>query len=348
MNYNGEQSIDWLFHEQLRVDEQWAIQLPSGFRWWPDQQAQTIEISRTVSGPDDELGYVVSVHTELLRGAVLDDQRLGLLNDLLMQAASMAGPVYDRQQRTLSLQSSVRLHAGISHWMNPLISVAAALQISEARALGPGLARALGAEVATSTHPSSGVRPEADEIAGLAELLFVPIGQGPSRWSETEFLEAVNQHMQGPPALLATGGGAGATVEFPFGDSSALCQMLADQRHPVYGSGLLVLESYPVSPPSVAEGVLVALELNDVEMRADGPFGYGFGSYSFKDTLRFASFYPNAMYKPGLLPNLYYASAGRARHLAQMFTGEDWNEDSFNPRRSAMGRVANSRVIRRP
>ena len=76
---------------------------------------------------------------------MLDSLRLGnrelkVINALLMAFASMAGPVYDQETKTLSLCSLVRVHDAISKWMNPLISVAAVLQIGEARIIGPGLA----------------------------------------------------------------------------------------------------------------------------------------------------------------------------------------------------------------
>ena len=40
----GEETIDWLYRENLKVDEEWSIKLPEGFIWWADQNAQRIEI----------------------------------------------------------------------------------------------------------------------------------------------------------------------------------------------------------------------------------------------------------------------------------------------------------------
>ena len=40
----AEEIIDWLCTEQLRIDEQWSHLLPTGFTWWADQYAQTVEI----------------------------------------------------------------------------------------------------------------------------------------------------------------------------------------------------------------------------------------------------------------------------------------------------------------
>jgi hypothetical protein len=43
-----------------------------------------------------------------------------------------------------------------------------------------------------------------------------------------------------------------------------------------------------------------------------GGLGYGFGSYHYaRGVLRFRTFLPNALYRRGLLPNLYYSCAGR-------------------------------------
>lgn len=339
MPYVGEETIGWLIREQLKVDEQWSVQLPRGFRWWADQQAQTIEVIRTEEGPAGDIGWVVSIRTELLCNVTLDEKSLRPLHMLMMQGASMAGPVYDEQQRSLSLCSLVKVHDGISQWMNPLLSVAAVLQLGEARTLGSVLAKTIGAELAISTHPRSGARPQPDEMAQLAHGLFVPMGQGPSRWGADEFVEAVDRYMQGPPALVATSGGAGFTVEFPFAGTSSLCRAVADHPHPIYGSGLLVLQSFPHRVRSDADGIRLALALNRAELRDDGPFGYGFGSYAYRgDTVHFASFFPNAMYRPGLLPSVYFASAGRAREIAARLAGKDWDTDSFEPKKSALGR----------
>jgi hypothetical protein len=341
MNFAGKGTIDWLFAEQLRVDEEWSLRLPTGFRWWADQQAQTVEVVRTETGPAGEVGYVVSIRTDLLRDVSLDEKSLALCHLLLMQAASMAGPVHDEHQRTLSLCSLVRMHQGIAQWMNPLLSVAATLQIGEARTVGPALAKALGATLAASSHPTSGARSRPDEMARLADKVIAPMGQRPSRWRAAEFQATVDEYMQQPPALLASAGGPGFTVEFPFGTSSSLCRVMADQPHPRYGFGLLVLQTFPHSAESAAEGVRLALSLNREEL-CNGPFGYGFGSYAYKqDMLHFAAFYPNATYRPGLLPNIYFTCAARAHEIAQRQTGQDWTDESFDVKRTALGRLMN-------
>jgi hypothetical protein len=335
----GDRTVEWLFQEQLRVDAEWSERTPKGFRWWPDKNAQTVEVVGQETGPDGETSYFISIRTELLRSLKLGDREVAAINALLMSFASMSGPVYDTRTQTLSLASLVRIHDGISQWMNPIISVAAVLQIGEARIIGPELARALGAQEALSGPPGRGTRPAPDEMAEVIATLIAPMGKQPSRWSPTEFQEAVDGYMNQPPALLATAGGAGFTVEFPYGEQSSLCQTMANQPHPRYGNGLFLLQSFPVAVESEIEGARLALSFNNDELTAK-PFGYGFGSYAYRqNTLHFTSFFPNALYRPGMLPNIYFSCAQRAREMSLRLAGADWTDGSFSPRRSALGRM---------
>jgi hypothetical protein len=335
----GNESVEWLYSEQLKVDDEWAIRTPSGFKWWADKHAQTVEVVGEETGPNGEIGYLISVRTEFLRDVEMTDRQVTAIQTLLMAFAAMAGPVYDAKTRTVDLCSLVRVYDGISRWINPLISVAAVLQIGEARIMASELAKAVHAKQATSGHPEHGMRPRPDEMARVIASLIVPVGQEPCKWSAAEFQDVVAKCMQRPPSLCATAGGLGCTVEFPFGDQSSLCQMKGDQPHQRYGNGLFLLQSFPVSGMSDAEGGRLALSLNATEL-AEKPSGYGFGSYTYRDgSVHFTSFLPNAAYRAGLLPNLYFASGQRARAMSIRLTDRDWNAKSFNPRRSAMGRL---------
>ena len=116
------------------------------------------------------------------------------------------------------------------------------------------------------------------------------------------------------------------TVEFPYGDGSSLCEFSAGQPHPRLGKGLFCLQKFPVSGLSKSEGVRKALELNQAELNVR-PVGYGFGSYCYRDgCISFNGFLPNLLHRPGLLPNLYYGCAARARVMSTRFTNNDWSK----------------------
>jgi len=336
----GQQTIEWLFSEQLKVDREWSVRTAKGFRWWAHKHAQAVEVIGEERGPDGNTGYFISVRTDVLRELTPTDAQRVMLNETIMPSASMAGLVYDEAARTLSLASLVRVHDVIAAWMRPIISIASILQLAEAQILADNLADDLDAEPAESAPPGSPMREEPDEMAGAVDTVVRPMGMMPARWSPFEFTEAVRSHMNRPPALLGTDGGRGFTVEFPFGKGdSSLCTASAEEPHPHYGNGLTVVQSFAAHGKSPSEGARLALSLNEVEL-TQRPFGYGFGSYIFLDgKIKFVSFYPNALYRPGLLPNMFYACAGRAREVSIRLSGSDWQPASFTPKRSAVGRL---------
>ncbi|MGI9125587.1 MAG: hypothetical protein ACR2JM_12670, partial [Mycobacterium sp.] len=221
----AEEVIDWLYREQLQVDDEWAVRTPTGFTWWADQNAQRIEIIGQETAPDGEVAYLIGVRTEMVTGLELTDAALHTINEGPMRCAALAGPVYDPETTTLSLCSLARVYDGMDDWMRIAISSAAVLQLAECRLLGPNLATELGIQPAVSAHLDSGIRGEPDEMVNAA-MVFVGEGKGPCNWPAQEFVDAVAHYMQQPPSLGASTGGLGLTVEFPYGDKSSLCQVI--------------------------------------------------------------------------------------------------------------------------
>lgn len=325
----GEKAIQWLFRDQLQVDEEWSVRTKRGFTWWADKNAQHVEIigvEETVPGEPD---YLLSVRTEVAAGIDLTPQVLNMLNDHVMPNSAMAGVVHDANTRTLSLCSLVKVHERIQGWMLPIVSTAAAMQLSEASTTWPELATKLGGRFAVSGHPRNGRRSTPDEILGVGPTLAAVGGDG-SRWQEEEFEEAVARHMQRPPSLGASCGGQGLTVELPYGRASSLCELLGDRAdHPQWGGGLMVRQQFPLAAIAEVDGARLALTLNAEELTRR-PSGYGFGSYCYcpsassksqGGTINFIGLFPNVLHKPGLLPNLYFACTGRAAAMEQRLLG---------------------------
>lgn len=325
----AEETIDWLREEQLQIDEQWSYLLPTGFTWWADQYAQTVEFMGQETGPNGEPGYLLAVRTELLREVDLTETALETINSLPMRAASMAGPVYDVSARMLDLWSLVRVTDDNGGWMRYLLAAAAVMQIAEARLLAPTLAEAVGAVPATSAHPESGTRSVPGEMA-FAAAAFATSGDQPCAWPEAEFVDAVSGYLNRPPAVVASVEGQGVAIEFPFGDKISLCRLAGDQPHPLYGNGLLVLQRFPVEGLGESEGIGLALSLNAADLTREVT-GYGLGSYSYDDgAIHFSGFVPNALHKVGLLQNLYASCAARAHAMAARFTEGRWDGDAYS------------------
>src|SRR6266566_1423569 len=69
------------------------------------------------------------------------------------------------------------------------------LQAADAHIKVEGLARLLGGVPATSNHPTSGPRPEADNMLSVIEQLFAPRGASPGPFSERDFAASAGSPM---------------------------------------------------------------------------------------------------------------------------------------------------------
>lgn len=335
----GEQIIDFLYTEQLQVDDQWAVRTPTGFTWWAGHNAQTIEVLDEETSPDGMTGYVISVRTEMVTDLELTEAALADLNSGPMAGASMAGPVYDPETGTVSLCSLSRVHEEIAPWMAMLLGSAAVIQLAEAALYGEHFDDRHDGCFAISGHPELGVRLDPDEMIHAAPQVFPVAGAQPLPFAESDFDEVVHQHMMEPPSVGASAGGLGLAVEFPYGTESSLCQFIGDQPHPLYGNGLLIVQRFPHPAASPSAGIRQALEFNREDLTYN-PAGYGFGSYTYRDdAICFTSFMPNLLLRAGMLPSLYYSCATRALSMSVRLLGEGWTEDSFTLDHSAAGRM---------
>ena len=325
----GTQTVAWLRDEQLRVDDAWAVATPAGFTWWPDMQAQTIEVvGSEQAGPGGPVGHFVSVKTELLRSVELDTEGAAVLSDALMLSSAMTGVVYDEAERTLALHSLVTVTDENMPWMRSLLGAAAMMQIAEARAIAPQLAGAMNAAVPGAGHPEKGPRPEPAPIVGAIFDLLVAPGQEPCRWTKDEFQQAFEGGIDQPPAVGARLEEKGGwVVQVPIGgEFSVICRVLSSESHPRYGNGLFVLQQFPLTPPTEEDGIGLALALNGLEL-GQRPFGYGFGSYAARNKdFYFLSFLPNAVYVPGLLLNIHWSCIQRVQAVHAVLSSQEVEE----------------------
>lgn len=320
----GEKTLDWLYRSQLQIDREWAVKTETGFTWWAHRHAQTIEIVGEATTGDGDTAALVCARTEVLRKMANPQRTAEALKDGFMRRASMSGPVLDPERGTLALSSAVWIHQRKCSWMPALLSTAVVLQLAEAEQLAGQLAAACRAEPATCGHPETGIRPTPHPTARLVAQLFIPAGVMPCKWPAEEFEGVFHTCLQHPPSVRAALGGLGFIVEFLSGEVSSQMQATGDFSHVSYGNGLHLRQSFPTRHLSPVEGADLALRLNAVELTRR-PTGYGFGSYWHSgDQLHFATFLPNACYRPGLLVGLYFAAAERARAMPGLLLETGW------------------------
>lgn len=334
----GVQTTDWLY-EDLQVDKKWSIKTDRGFKWWADDRAQTIEVvgEEDLENDDGEKGYYIAVRTEFLKSVQLTKKLVDCINGMLMPIASLSGPVYDADSNKIEFFSMVMVHHENVHWMNKILSFAALLQINEVQFFGSEIEKIFQAKMDISGHPKNGMRPEPDDLTNFVPQAVMPMGKHPSKWNAGEFNSFLCNHMGQSPAEMATGGEDGLTVEFPFGNQTSLCRFLTDQPHPLYGNGLLVLQTFPVRF-SGDKGKMSALILNNLEL-SQRPFGYGLGSYAYQGkNVNFVTFFPNAVYNPNILPNFYHSCAHRSGIVSSLLLDKDWQK-SVGLQQSFLGKI---------
>ena len=154
-----------------------------------------------------------------------------------------------------------------------------------------------------SHHPSSGPRPDMDDMLNVIDLLYAPEGKGASPFTAAHFEAAA--HLQPAPwrevhTMAASLKAVLHAKQWP--DATGILLATAEQRHPQLGSGLLLLLNIPTSH---ARELILSLshELNAAEAR-DWARAYFYGAWCPGQDpypgLTFAGFLPAQCCRPGL------------------------------------------------
>ena len=81
--YTGRDTIEWMYGKQFKAGGEWSVRTDNGFRWWPTDRAQTVEVVGEADGPSGERGYYISVRTELFKVRSLDGDALKQVEDMV-------------------------------------------------------------------------------------------------------------------------------------------------------------------------------------------------------------------------------------------------------------------------
>ena len=116
--------------------------------------------------------------------------------------------------------------------------------------------------------------------------------------------------------VVATAGAQGKAVPAMVGGETSLLAYADEPKHPLFGNGLSVRLTLPLSSPETTQ----ALELSWKEFETH-PFGRLMGTWGLRhdNLLTFAAFYPNILGEPGLTEDIAAQMAGRARWAAQLW-----------------------------
>jgi hypothetical protein len=324
-------------HAAMKV-EGWSTWNERGFAWWGKDFRQRVWSDPAV---DDDGFLIFRLHarTDLLEDFELSRQNVALLAAANAFATTSALVPSEEDPTRIELCASVFVHAETLDWVQRLFGLVVAMQAADAQIKGPQLAEVFETRLAISSHPTGGLRPEADEMLRITEQVIIPRGRAASTWRGPQMEDVLALIQENPHVILATGDQDELTAEFPFlGEDvpvtvlaqaqpleTSLFQAVTTQPNPELGHGLLLILQLPLSLEAT-EAQEESVRLNQRELQSFTRAHF-FGSWCAQgDTLAFVAFFPNAARIGGNdLQNLVISAAARAKWVAEEVYGGDWH-----------------------
>ncbi len=283
---------------RMQIEAEWAVQEKTSFTWWASSLRQRVWVAEPREFQGVQL-TTLHIETDLIADVPMDEStwaRLAAVNRFASLSAHVADPV----AHTISLHSSVSLTADNYRLAQTIALHAMALQMADAYAEAAELAKAFGGQVASSRHPTQGMRTTPDEMVGILDT-YQQRGEADSPFTPEELAQLV--HLEPRPWLMAANGlhRIDADLEFAAGNVHARLELNAETKHPSLGSGLLMRLKLPVEPDPV-----VAQRLNTNECLE--PDAHQLGAWCVDDEhgLMFTGFIPAAAWVPELSRALVY------------------------------------------
>jgi tetratricopeptide (TPR) repeat protein len=328
----GPEVIQFIYTSML-IDDAWSIKKSRGFTWWGHRLAQRIwaERCQKTEGVD-----VILIHaeTDFLKNVEDNRQTYEGLNILNAQASQFAF-VYDPEERRIKLHTSVYTHRQNLEWSKRLLLGAVGLQVSYAHREAEASSHLFeGSEPDISQHPYHGYRQVKDEIVGLIDQFYIPMGEMAPAIDNSTFKQTEEQLQS---MAMASSGDDCLTAEFPFsGDEpvsvrlaqgkrgvvTSLLMASSQKRHPLLGKGLMMRMILPVSYER-GQGLKIASLLN-LKEATEWSRCHLTGAWFIDDqsNLAFLSFIPAAAYKHGVLVNHALSNAIRSNWAAGILSGK--------------------------
>ncbi len=300
-------------YDNSRIDQGWAVLEDRGFTWWGSDLAQRVWSEPGLDDDGIEI-FRVFARTALLK-EVSDVPRATQGVDGLNAMSVGSALVVDPGARTVSSIASMWVHQDTAGWVSSTFSVIAAIQVAQAHEQASALAPLLTGEPASSGHPDSGVRTEADEMLGLLAVVGAD-GEGPSLWAGDEMVETLRQLRQLPIVTLATGDETGISLELPYRQTTTLIQLDTNEPHPALGNGLLVRISLPGDRGPGPDWASMRNHQELDSLTRSHFLGSWVGSARFPT---FVSFYPNLTARTGMGSlNIAFSTINRAMWVASL------------------------------
>lgn len=316
-----------------------------GFDWWPGD----FKVGVRIHGPHPELPipvYRVWVQTDLLCDIDVSTTKFAaFISDIhgstptfaviahptslaegLEQHGSLSDLGLELKSAPVWFCSVAYIHEGTKGWLPSYFARVAILQAVEAQFRADRLVAMLGGKADRSSPPASATA-SADRMLDVDEALIVSDGRQPSKWIGTGEFEQIVADWGRWDSGFGKAFEAGLGIETPFGHTSAILVLKADEPHPRLGNGLVAFLKIPcVSELQTAQAL--AIELNYLESSVWSKSGMQFiGNWGVDEwgvkgepgyAPVFSCFIPNQLYQRGLAETLVVDGLARAKWAREL------------------------------
>jgi hypothetical protein len=314
------ESLDTI-HKTLLIDEQWTTRRERGFTWW----AHRLEHHIDAGPPIDDDGIVITRITS--RIPILCNVRAAphVVEQVLAEWNFFSDSycyVYDPETRCIDSVQSGIVHEQTLHWRPGLLASQFIVQLDHAEKDATTLRRTLRGRIASSAHPTLGRRKAPDDMLEVIRYAFLPYGEGENLFANKFEFGTIVEQTERINAASFGASETGVAIEVPFGDSTALITLTANERNPRIGQGLGVFLQLPIFT-TFDECARLAAWLNRRE--AAGEFlSPSIGAWSVKRegdscTVARCGFIPNALHHSGLALDAAYSAMNKLRQVNALF-----------------------------
>lgn len=312
----GEKAIAQV-HKKLMIDEQWTTRLPNGFAWIASRLEQ-----RVLWGPHfwshAIWGTIVTSTTTVLRNVRASGDVV--YPKLAAHNAFASGSMwhFEPSARELRLTSHYFAHEQSLDFRMRQHADYSILQLCEAEAAADGLAREFAGEVAVVPHPTNGRRETPDDMLNIVGDLFIPRGEGRSRFADAAEVEQARAQVAGRFAFSADLDGGWISVRIPLDTVVQYrIRLTTVPSHGVYGAGMSVTSTIE---RTLDEQRLWRLGAWLKQQQNESEDGRGYGAWARTDfgagpQLSYCRFLPNAMFERGVIADALSGEVGRAQWI---------------------------------
>ncbi len=313
-----------------QADEQYVEEIENGFYWWPGHHKVIVRCVPKEDASDPDC-WRLTTTTEFVKNANIEDPKVAGLIASMGSFAPNYGWVYTPPEvskkyavaidGTIDFHSATYVRPQTVGWLPAFFAQIVIMQAIDAeRTAGPY------SETLKGQPNTSGLRlihgsTEIDDILNVAQAIYAPMGQEPSKWAGTEEFRDIAEKFGSCDICIGTAGPDGVTIETPFGKSSSLIRLYHNIKHPALGSGLLGAIRLPVFA-SLEASINTCMWLNFfcAQYWTDVPVHGTWHPTEIRTNEYMPSygmFVPNALYAAGVATNVALWNLGMAR-WAQM------------------------------